>query len=247
MTMPSAKDSLSFGQYLQASRLEKQISLEKISEETRIGLGMLKLIEKEEYDKLPGEVFVKGFLRAYARVIDVDGEEAVRRYESKLNVVHTLNGSETESVTSNSGWLWKLLLVFVVYFALIFVIVGGLAFVKDYAFRQAALESQPIGEGSAITNTQSPEQSESEKDSEESDSDKYFLHITAREDTWIKIIIDNGESREYKLASGDRLELEASTNFNLLIGNAAGIKVTLNDKTIPIFGKSGEIVNLNLP
>ena len=58
--MPSVKDSLSFGQYLQALRLDKKISLKKVSAETRIGLSMLKLIEKEHHDKLPDEVFVKG-------------------------------------------------------------------------------------------------------------------------------------------------------------------------------------------
>ncbi len=48
--MPSAKDSLSFGQYLQAVRLDKKISLEKISSETRIALSTLQLIEKEDHD-----------------------------------------------------------------------------------------------------------------------------------------------------------------------------------------------------
>ena len=63
------EDSLAFGRYLQTIRLEKKISLEKVSEETRIGLGNLMLIEQEDYEHLPAEVFVKGFLRAYAAAI----------------------------------------------------------------------------------------------------------------------------------------------------------------------------------
>ena len=94
--MKPDKESLSFGHYLQAIRLEKKISLEKVSEETRIGLDILKLIDKEDHDNLPAEVFVKGFLRAYARAIGADGEEAVWRYELRLNVVHKLDGSETD-------------------------------------------------------------------------------------------------------------------------------------------------------
>ena len=242
--MPSVKDSLSFGQYLQTLRLEKKISLEKVSEETRIGLGMLKLIEKEEHDKFPAEVFVKGFLRAFARAIGADGEEAVRRYETRLNVEHTLSGSQTETGPSNSTWWWKLILVVVLYLALIFLTVYGIAFVEAYSSRQTALESQAIGERSPVTNAQSPKKPGAEGDS---DSDKYLLRITAREETWMKIIADNGESSEYQLSAGDQLELEASSNFNLLIGNAAGVKITLNDKEIPVLGKNGEIINLNLP
>ncbi len=247
MTMPSAKDSLSYGQYLQASRLEQQISLERVSEETRIGLEILKLIENEDHEKLPAKVFVKGFLRSYARAIGIDGQEAVRRYESRLNVVYTLNGPESETGAPQPGRLWKLLLVAVVYFALIFLTICGLSFFEGYSSHQATPESQTIEEASSMANDPSPKELEAGEKSKDRDSDKHFLHITAREDTWIKIIIDDGESKEYKLASGEQLELEALSNFNLLIGNAAGISVTLNDKLIPVLGKSGEIVNLDLP
>lgn len=245
--MPSAKDSLSYGQYLQASRLERQISLERIAEETRIGLEILKLIEKEDHEKLPAEVFVKGFLRAYAHAIGVDGREAVRRYQSRLNVVHTLNGSETQFCASDPGRWSNLLLVTVVYFVLIFVTICGHAFFMGHPTHQTTHEGQAIEEASSITNAQSLKELETEEEFKNSDSDKHLLRITAREDTWIKIIIDDRESKKYTLSSGEQLELEALSNFNLLIGNAAGISVTLNDTIIPILGKSGEIVNLDLP
>jgi len=245
--MASAKDSLSFGQYLQMLRLEKKISLEQVSEETRIGLGMLKLIEKEEHDKLPAEVFVKGFLRAYAGAIGADGGEAVRRYESRLEVVHKLSGSQAKTGLSGSALWWKLILILVLYFGLILLSLYGIAFIEAYSSRQTMLEAQVSGERPPATNAHSPKNLEAVGDSEDSASDKYRLRITAREETWMKIIADNGESSEYRLNAGEQLELEASSNFNLLIGNAAGVKITLNDKEIPVLGKSGEIINLNLP
>ncbi|MEJ2727944.1 MAG: helix-turn-helix transcriptional regulator, partial [Deltaproteobacteria bacterium] len=70
--MKTEKESFSFGRYLQAIRLKKKISLEKISEETRIAINNLRLIEKEALEGLPDEVFVKGFLRSYARAIGAD-------------------------------------------------------------------------------------------------------------------------------------------------------------------------------
>src|SRR5262249_18038530 len=41
---------------------------------------MLKAIEEEHFDQLPGGVFNKGFIRAYARHLGLDGEEAVNEY-----------------------------------------------------------------------------------------------------------------------------------------------------------------------
>ena len=73
--MKTDKESSSFGRYLQSIRLKKKISLEKISEETRIAINTLQLIEKEALEALPDEVFVKGFLRSYARAIGADVEQ----------------------------------------------------------------------------------------------------------------------------------------------------------------------------
>jgi len=67
------------------------------------------------------------------------------------------------------------------------------------------------------------------------------------EDTWLKVIIDEKDSSEHTLTSGDKLELEATSGFNLLIGNSGGVRITLNDKPVTLSGKSGEVVTINLP
>ena len=72
-------NNLSFGQYLKTIRLKRGIELEVISKETRIGMANLRHIESEAHDLLPAVAFVKGFLRAYAQALGVDGEDVVRR------------------------------------------------------------------------------------------------------------------------------------------------------------------------
>ena len=245
--MPSVKDSLSFGQYLQALRLDKKISLEKISDETRIGLPMLQLIEKEDHDKLPDEVFVKGFLRAYAKAIGADGSEAVRRYESRLEVVRKLDGTNLRTVNGTARPWWRLLLVTGLFIALICATVSGHDYLEHYLSGRASHEKKSAAE--IIPAASSPELPETETQNvpENLASDKYVLKIAVHDDTWVKIIIDNGSSKNYELKAGDHLELKAASNFNLLVGNAAGVKITLNDKLIPVSGKSGEAVNLDLP
>jgi len=245
--MPPVKDSLSFGQYLQTLRLESKISLEKISVETRIGLSMLQLIEKEDHDKLPDEVFVKGFLRAYAKAIGADGTEAVRRYESRLQVLQKLDGTDLESVTTPTRWWGRLILVTALYLTLICVSIFGLATMEHYLHDRAIPEKQSIKEMTPTANSQSLSESAAHTESKDPDSDKHMLHVAAQEDTWMKIIIDNGSLKSYELKAGDQLQLKATSNFSLLIGNAAGVKITLNDKAIPVSGKSGEVVNLDLP
>ena len=244
--MASDKESLSFGQYLQAIRLEKKISLEKVSEETRIGLETLKLIEKEEHEKLPAEVFVKGFLRAYARAIGADGGEAVRRYESRLSVIQKLSGGRNLDNSTLRSW-WKLLKVMVVYVALIAGSILGMSYFERHASESGAFKQQADAQNQQSAPPPAQGDIASDKSSVKAAEEKYVLHITVKEDTWMKVIVDNRDPEEYNLASGDDLELEASSKFNILIGNAAGVSIRLNDKQIPVAGKSGEMVNLDLP
>ena len=81
----------------------------------------------------------------------------------------------------------------------------------------------------------------------EKSEEKLLLKIMAVEDTWIKIITDDLSPKQYNLKPGDQLDLEASSDFNLLIGNAAGVNLTLNDKIVEVPGKSGEVVNVRIP
>ena len=109
--MNTDKETLSFGHYLQAIRLEKKISLEEVAEQTRVGLGDLLLVEQEDHDQLPAEVYVKGFLRSYAAAIGADGDEAIRRYESRLDVVQKIAKSEASAGKSETR-MWRKLIIF---------------------------------------------------------------------------------------------------------------------------------------
>ena len=67
------------------------------------------------------------------------------------------------------------------------------------------------------------------------------------EDTWLKVIVDIDEPSEYTMHPGDRLILRAAEGFNLLVGNATGVRLTLNGKPVPVSGKKGQVVNLQIP
>lgn len=53
------------------------ITLEEIAESTKIGTRSLRALEGEDFDKLPGGIFNKGFVRAYAKYLGIDEEQAV--------------------------------------------------------------------------------------------------------------------------------------------------------------------------
>jgi cytoskeleton protein RodZ len=70
----------SFGDKLKLEREKRKITLEEISASTKIGTRMLQALEGDKFGQLPGGIFNKGFVRAYARVVGLDEEQAVADY-----------------------------------------------------------------------------------------------------------------------------------------------------------------------
>ena len=70
-----------FGSYLRNERELRGIPLEEIADNTKIHMRFLEALENNHYDKLPGEVFVKGYIRSYAKTIGTDVEEILAIYD----------------------------------------------------------------------------------------------------------------------------------------------------------------------
>ena len=73
-----------FGEKFRKAREAKSLSFDDVSHVTKISSRMLQAIEQENFDLLPGGVFNKGFIRAYAKHLGLDGEEAVTDYLTAL-------------------------------------------------------------------------------------------------------------------------------------------------------------------
>ena len=73
-----------FGEKLRKQREQQGIALDAISNTTKISTRMLRALEDEHFDQLPGGVFNKGFVRAYARQVGLNEEEAVADYLAAL-------------------------------------------------------------------------------------------------------------------------------------------------------------------
>jgi cytoskeleton protein RodZ len=66
-----------FGDKLKRERELRGVTLEEIAEATKIGTRSLKALEDEHFEQLPGGIFNKGFVRAYAKFLGLDEEQAV--------------------------------------------------------------------------------------------------------------------------------------------------------------------------
>jgi cytoskeleton protein RodZ len=88
------------GEELRRERELREISLREISEATKISIRILEAIESDNYKILPGGVFNRNFLRAYADFIGIDPEKIVRKYQLQHGGSEEDNSALLEIITS---------------------------------------------------------------------------------------------------------------------------------------------------
>ncbi len=273
--MPEQNSNLTFGPYLKAKREEAGLSLEYVSMQTRIGIEMLESIENEDHAKLPEPVYVKGFIRAYAEVIGADTDTAIHSYlESRRNfqgITPLATGFTGRKKKKTGSFLPRFIMGVLSIAALSVIAILSVSFYQD-RFGSETLElsdttqeisdennallpptdiSEQPEEANEETPTSLPEEIGEEKEPAFPDkkTELFNLSISATADTWIRVIIDgDGENKkDYLLKPGDTISLKAGSHYNLLIGNAGGVQLSLNGQPVHVPGRMGQVVTMTLP
>ena len=85
------------GETLRRERLKRNLELEEISRELKISTRFLQAIENDQYDKLPGGVFAKSFVRQYARLLGLDEEDIAGQVQQILGPVEVPQLAEIQT------------------------------------------------------------------------------------------------------------------------------------------------------
>ena len=106
-----------FGDRLRREREMRGVSLEEIAESTKIGTRSLRALEDEDFEKLPGGIFNKGFVRAYSRFLGLDEDQTVADFDNAWKEYDAARRpalvpeTEEENDESKSGWFLAAALV----------------------------------------------------------------------------------------------------------------------------------------
>ncbi|TDO73033.1 uncharacterized protein DUF4115 [Halanaerobium saccharolyticum] len=113
---------LELGSLLKKSRKEKGLSLDDIQEETKIRKKYLEAIEENNFDVLPGKVYLKVFIKGYAREVGLNYQELLKKYhvlnikeeeESNLQKDY-LNGTKVPTGSKNNNFKKPFKIVFII-------------------------------------------------------------------------------------------------------------------------------------
>jgi len=199
-----------FGAYLKAQRELRGVSLDKISSETKIPLRHMEALEGNEHDDLPDEVFVKGYLKAYADSIGADVDEVLTAYDETVLAPIREEAEQQKIIEETLSRRKKNVLIGVLSVGIISGVVG----VGFWVINEKPLISQP----KSLVSTTKLEQAAVilDKDQEKVDTqqDEDILGEEIQKNDGFKSIVNDKPSVEPKT---DEVVSESTKPKNLLI------------------------------
>lgn len=259
---------VSFGERLKKEREKRGMTLEEVSAATKIGVRSLKALEQEKFDLLPGGIFNKGFVRAYAKHLGLDDEVVVADYleaagESSptptiADPTEAQTAQELRDLSSSQPLPWGSMAVIVVIGTLLFAAwhyythrkpsqnlsVAESAVTSPTAPTSsspgsASSETTPTGAQSSTT-AGPTSASSAPANSTASTSGSFELSLRAVDEVWLSTTVDAQPPSEAILSPGQSKTLKASNKVVMRIGNPVALQVSMNGRRIPIRGVDGQ-------
>ncbi|HET7319236.1 MAG TPA: RodZ domain-containing protein [Nitrospirota bacterium] len=219
------------GKYLHDAREARGIDLRDAAQQTRISLQYLRALEEENFEKLPGDVFVRGFLKNYARFLRLDEAEVMKQYAEMVqkpapagvaNQVQEAAAEKHEKPRRSSKipvepFVWGAGIVII----LILFLHTALPSRHRKAPRMAAeAPTQVLSELSSTVTPSAPE--------------KLYLEVFALDNTWLLVRTDSSPQKKAVLKKGESLIWSADQSFLLSYGSAGAVRLMLNGQELTV-------------
>ena len=260
---------------LKTLREERGLTMEDIFLQTRINVAILNAIENGEFHLLPAPLYAKKFIESYAKTIGIDAETILvhyQRYLEKQAVPQEFKAVKAQ-IASDRKPLKRFLLyavpavaiiatAFIIYTFFPHGIIQHKVTVgeqKEVAPQPAPAVKEPLPEAvekvpqipppAAVDNVpQTPPPAVIQKETTQIPSKAQLnLLIEATEKSWISITEDHKPPFQVTLKAGEKLSRNAREFFIVNVGNAAGVNITFQGKSLGSLGRKGQVVRLRLP
>jgi transcriptional regulator with XRE-family HTH domain len=247
-----AVDLGKIGSILRTRREEKGISLDEVSNALCLRKSLIQAIETGKWGFLPHEVYVRSYLKEYANFLKIY-ENILPELTEKNNEIEPETKTDTQAIEKPIRRFRKIAFTnmprkALVYPAIVLILSGF--YMIDKMKRDYNSIPVPKIETTAGISAHSQTSAENtvtmERQTTPGISEGKKLMITCKERTWVSVVIDDTEKKEFMLNAEEMIILNAKYRFDLLIGNAGGVKLILNGKDTEFTGKSGEVKRIKL-
>ena len=255
------------GDILREERERQRMTIPEIEEGTSIRASYIEAIESGEYDKMPGRVYAKGFVRNYANFLNLDSEEIVKQFVAEISppveVVEqtkevtpepkgksfSVSGRRLEEVSNrfSSNHLVAAIIALAV-------LVGGFFYFKGSGTEVAQSDVTKPQEVQQVqqTKTETPAPAQPPAESVVATPaaaapapkvDGVNLQASFSDDCWMLVTVDGNVVYEGVITAGQVMDWKGNTNVNVRVGNAGAVDFVMNGQNFGKLGGDGDVVD----
>jgi len=259
------------GYTLRQERERQNLSINDIEQGTSIRALYIEAIEAGEYDKLPGTIYAKGFVKNYAKFLGLDADAVAKEFSNDLAElsadVAATTPDETESdapvpekkvepkpvkpekkmpgysIHAKNRSSSGLLIVAAV--VLIAAIAGGVWSWLSDSDSDVATVNPPVQQTQpAVTEPVEPENPEPvAKANPAPKNDVVIVQARFNDRCWALVTVDGAVVQEGIIEGGQTLSWEGKEKINFRLGNAGAVEFFQGGKSLGILGGVGDVVD----
>lgn len=221
-----------FGARMKRAREASGMSLRQIAESTKISVGALEALERNDLTRLPGGIFLRAFVRAYAVEVGVDPEQTVREFLSQFPHESFTAGSPhyrvVDDLVTDPGRMRARVVIGMAAVALPVVLLASYFLIvrplwtrfASPGFAEAAVE-----ESSALESTL---------------TEPLTFEVITRAPLTLQVVLDGAPREARRMTAGERLVLRAQRELTFTTSDAGAIQLSINSQPTVSLGRSGQ-------
>jgi len=272
--LANAAELQTLGSELRTAREQRDLSLPEVERAIKVRAKFLEALERGDAAALPSPVQARGFLRSYARFLQLDGDEYVARWEDALSGGRRRRVRRAPQTVSDPRRISQTMSVYSPAveqagrrrsFVGVLLILLSLGAISSAAIIGAGLASSAEQSNGALSAILSPVPTELPAEPTltptpfvlpsptplpnpnlAAASGESVVQITVTARTWLRVIVDDAVVYEGMPAPQTVLQYRG-TRIALRAGNAAGVRVVFNGVDLGVLGARGQIVERVLP
>ena len=236
------------GAALRQVRIERQISLDTIAQNTQISTRLLEAIEIGDTTELPEPFYIQALVAKYARA--VDAAEIQFKIEPALNEGVDTNSSRKNHRQIRFNFQLRSLHLYLLYIVLVLVSVTGITalverpiIVNEAPVDSPVLVPEPNPSQAETTSQVSQPQTSATPQfiSQTTNSDEVSVGINLQERCWLKVMVDGKVAFEGILPQGTKRQWSGKQEVTIRAGNAGGVVISFNNEQQQVLGAPGQV------
>src|SRR5437867_4929853 len=271
--MSGERSAGDFGGRLREARERRGIPLRQIANSTKISVGVLEALERNDISRQPGGIFGRAFVRSYAVEVGLDPEATIQDFmtafpSDSVTVGHPTSARHEdhelfENERRRAGTFLSLMVISVpVAGVVVWIGTAGLR-VRDTPPAATVVTATPAPAPQAVVAPAAtapasaipaavPSTAESavppppDPAPAAAERARLMIVLSVKSPCWVSATVDGQKAIERLLQAGEQHTIDVQREMTLTAGDAAAISMTLNGAATKPLGKAGDVVTVRL-